>query len=179
MIYLARHGETAYNSEGRFQGRGDVGLTETGIAQAHQLAQAAQGHGIVRIVSSPLRRARQTADIVGAALGVEVEEDARFAETDTGDWTDLTFDYVERAFPEAWAAYHATDPAFGFPGGETLADQTVRVSEGLEAVAAAGRVPALIVCHRGVIRVARSRTHPRGLESFMSWDVPNGSMETL
>jgi broad specificity phosphatase PhoE len=179
VIYLARHGETAYNAERRFQGQGDVGLNATGVAQAHELAAAAEGHGIVRLVCSPLPRARQTADIVGKALGLEPEDDARFKETDTGDWTDRLFADVEREAPEAYAAYHATDPDFRFPGGESLEEQMERVVDGLVAVTQAHRLPALIICHRGVIRVARSHTHQRGLETFMSWDVPNGSIEAL
>ena len=179
MIYLARHGETAYNAEQRFQGQGDVGLNAAGEAQAHELAGAAEGHGIVRLVCSPLARARQTADIVGAALQLAPEPDERFKETDTGDWTDRLFADVQRDDPEGWAAYHATDPDFRFPGGESLQEQMDRVIDGLVAVTQAHRLPALIVCHRGVIRVARSHTHQRGLETFMSWDVPNGSIEAL
>jgi broad specificity phosphatase PhoE len=179
VIYLARHGETAYNAEGRFQGQGDVGLTETGLAQARALAEASAGHGIVRLVSSPLRRARQTADIVATALGLDVDEDDRFKETDTGDWTDRSFADVERTEPDAWAAYHATDPEFRFPGGESLKEQTARVFDGLETVERDGRVPALVVCHRGVIRCIRSRQSPQGLRSFMSWTIPNGSLEAL
>jgi broad specificity phosphatase PhoE len=179
VIYLARHGETAYNAEGRFQGQGDVGLTDKGIAQAHALAEASAGHGIVRLVSSPLRRARQTADIVAAALGLAVEEDDRFRETDTGDWTDRTFPAVERDEPDGWAAYHATDPEFRFPGGESLAEQTARVFDGLGSVEREGRLPALVVCHRGVIRCIRSRQSPDGLRSFMSFTIANGTLEAL
>lgn len=156
-----------------------MGLTENGVRQAQELAAAAAGHGIVRLVCSPLRRARQTADIVGDALGIEPEEDARFRETDTGDWTDRSFADVELSEPEAWAAYHETDPGFRFPGGESLAEQTERVFDGLAQIEGDGRLPALVICHRGVIRVIRSRQAPGGLATFMSWTIPNGSMESL
>ena len=62
---------------------------------------------------------------------------------------------------------------------EALEDQLERVVAGLVDVTQAGLLPALVVCHRGVIRCARSHTHVRGLETFMSWDVPNGSLEAL
>jgi broad specificity phosphatase PhoE len=176
VIYLARHGETDYNRERRFQGQGAVGLNERGREQARELAANARGHGIVALYCSPLPRARQTADIVGTALGLEAREDARFMETDTGDWTDLLFDDVERDQPDAYAAYHATDPAFAFPGGESLAHQQRRVVAGLDDVRN-GPTPALVVAHRGVIRCVKSLGP--GLQTFMSWDIPNGALEAV
>lgn len=175
-IYLARHGETDYNRERRFQGQGAVGLNARGREQADELAANAQGHGIVALYSSPLERALQTAEVVGAALGLTPVPDARFMETDTGAWTDRLFDDVEREQPEAYAAYHATDPDFAFPGGESLAHQTERVLAGLEDVRR-GPLPALVIAHRGVIRCVKS-LEP-GLQTFMSWDVPNGALEAV
>ncbi len=179
MIYLARHGETDYNAEGRFQGQGDVPLNARGREQAHELAAAAEGHGLRALWSSPLPRALETARIVGDHLKLEPRPDPRFMETGTGRWTDRLQDEVAREEPEAWAAYHATDPGFRFPGGESLAEQMERVVDGLVAVTHEGALPALVVCHRGVVRVARAHTHRRGLETFMSWDVPNGALLAL
>jgi len=177
VIYLARHGETEYNRERRFQGQGDVGLNARGREQAAELAANAHGHGLAALYTSPLRRARETAEIVGAALGLPPIPDARFMETDTGTWTDRLFADVERDDPDGYAAYYATDPEFAFPGGESLAQQTERVLAGLDAIRAAGELPALVICHRGVIRCVRSHRH--GLETFMSWDVPNGVLEPV
>jgi broad specificity phosphatase PhoE len=179
VIWLARHGQTAFNVERRFQGRNDVPLDATGREQAHALAANAQGHDFRALYCSPLRRARETAEVVGVALGLEPVPDDRFMETDTGDWTDRLFADVEREQPELYAAYHATDPEFAFPGGESLEHQMERVVDGFVAVTQAGVLPALVVCHRGVIRCARSHTDARGLESFMSWDIANGSLEPL
>lgn len=179
MLFLARHGETPYNVQRRFQGQNDVGLTERGVQQAHDLARAAAQRPLVALHCSPLRRARQTAEIVGAAVGLRPEDDDRFKETDTGDWTDRLFADIEREDPDAYAAYHATDPDFRFPGGESLREQSARVHAGLDAVRHAGRLPALIVCHRGVIRVVRSAADGRGLATFMDWDVPNGTLEAV
>jgi broad specificity phosphatase PhoE len=179
LIFLARHGETAYNAEGRFQGQAAVGLTDRGMDQAHALARIAAEREWAGLYSSPLPRARQTAAVVGAAVGLEPVEDARFMEADAGDWTDRLFAEVERDDPEAWAAYNETDPDFRFPGGESLEELLDRVVDGFVTVTHGGRLPALIVCHRGVIRAARSHTHRRGLETFLSWDVANGSLEPL
>ena len=179
MLHLTRHGETPHNVEGRFQGQNDVGLTALGVEQAHAVARLAAAQDFAGLYCSPLRRARQTAEVVGAAIGLAPQVDDRFKEADTGDWTERLFVDVQRDAPEAWAAYHATDPGFRFPGGESLQEQMRRVLDALSSVADGGRLPALIVCHRGVVRAARSHTHIDGLRSYMSWDVPNGSLEAL
>lgn len=179
IIALARHGQTDYNVAKRFQGQLAVPLNEQGIRDAHALAQEAARHEWAALYCSPLERARRTAEIVGERLGLEPEPDDRFKETDTGDWTDLTHDEVRARDPEGFAHYERADADFGFPGGETLQAQLDRVVAGLVDVTQAGRLPALVVCHRGVIRVALCHTHIRGLDMFMEVEVPNGSLVAL
>jgi broad specificity phosphatase PhoE len=157
-VALARHGETPYNAQRRFQGHLPVGLSDRGREQAHELARLAAQREWAALYCSPLHRARETADIVGAVIGRHPIEDARFAETDTGDWTDRFFDEVAAAEPERYAAWHGGDPTFAFPGGESFAAQQLRVLEGIDAVRA-GPVPALVICHRGTIRLALAALH--------------------
>jgi broad specificity phosphatase PhoE len=155
MIHLARHGQTAYNAEGRFQGHLPVPLDDTGRAQAAELAETAAGVGLRSLWCSPLARARETADIVAARIGLEPVEDARFAETDTGDWTGRSFAEIRAEDPEGFRRFEVSDPAFRYPGGESFAEQSDRVQAGLRDLRAApGALPALVVCHRGVIRLA-------------------------
>jgi broad specificity phosphatase PhoE len=155
MIHLARHGQTAYNAEGRFQGHLPVPLDDTGREQARTLAEAAAGIELRTLVCSPLVRARETADIVAARIGLRPEEDPRFVETDTGDWTDRSFAEIRAEDPEGFHRYEISDPTFRYPGGESFAEQSDRVQAGLEALRArAEALPALVVCHRGVIRLA-------------------------
>jgi broad specificity phosphatase PhoE len=151
-VFLARHGETDYNAEGRFQGLGPVPLNARGREQAHELAELAATKEFRELWCSPLVRARETADIVGARLGLEPIEDARLVETDTGDWTDRTFASVEAEDPEGFEAYRHADPDWGYPGGETFRDQTVRVMEALQEIAL-GPTPVLVVCHGMAIRL--------------------------
>jgi len=154
-IHLARHGQTAYNHEGRFQGHLPVPLDATGREQAAALADVAAGVEILSFVCSPLVRARQTADIVAARIGLEPVEDARFAETDTGDWTGRSFAEIRAEDPDGFARFERSDPSFRYPGGESFAEQSDRVQAGLRDLRArAGDLPALVVCHRGVIRLA-------------------------
>ena len=96
MVHLARHGQTAYNREGRFQGHLPVPLDDTGRAQAHELAEVAAGRAIVAVVQpAASARARPPTSWPPASASQPLE-DARFAETDTGDWTDRSFAEVQR-----------------------------------------------------------------------------------
>jgi len=104
---------------------------------------------------SPLLRARETADIVAERIGLRPREDARLMETDAGDWTDRSFADVQAEAPELFAAFLAGDPSFAFPGGESFAQQEVRVGAALDEVEE-GELPALVVCHGMVIRAALS-----------------------
>lgn len=176
MIALARHGETPYNAERRFQGHLPVPLTARGREQAHELARVAAQREWSALICSPLERARETAAIVGKVIGLEPREDARFAETDCGDWTDRSFDEVEAEQPEQFAAYRRADPDFAFPGGESFAAQQRRVLEGIE-VARCGPVPALVVCHRGTIRLALAALQDD--DALRTAKVPNASLVEL
>ncbi len=177
MILLARHGQTAYNRELRFQGHLPVPLDETGREQAHELARRAAARGdIAALWCSPLARARETADLVAAAIGLEPREDARFAETETGDWTDRPFAEVSAEDPDGFAAFVRCDSGFRFPGGESFAEQAQRVAAALEDVRA-GALPALVVCHRGVMRLALAAA--AGDDAQRTAEVPNAALLEL
>jgi broad specificity phosphatase PhoE len=177
MIFLARHGETTYNAERRFQGHSARAvLTDKGIAQAHELAELAAQEDLVALYASPLERARETAAIVAERIGLEPVVDERFAETETGDWTDQLYDDVD---PELYAQWEHAGEDWRFPGGESLEEQQERVIAGLVDVTQAGKLPALVVCHRGTIRVALCHTQQRGLDMFTEIDVPNGGLVRL
>ena len=155
MIYLARHGQTAYNLEGRFQGWGDVPLDQTGRDQARQLAVAVAAVEPVSLVSSNMVRALETATIVSELIGLEPQIDPRFAETETGDWTNRSFADVAAEDPEAFTNFVELEADWGFPGGESFATQTARVAAGLEDWRARSNTGAtVIICHGNVIRLA-------------------------
>ena len=116
---------------------------------------------------------------MAAELGLPAQPDDRFAEHDTGAWTDRLKADVEAEQPDAWAAYLRAGEGWTFPGGENLEAFMDRVVEGFAAVARSGTLPALVVCHRGVIRAAQAHTHPRGLDTFHAWPVSNGALLAL
>jgi broad specificity phosphatase PhoE len=176
MILLARHGETDDNRAPlRFQGQRDTPLNDTGRAQARALAErvAERAEPIASLWSSDLSRARETAEIVGARIGLEPHLDARLREGARGDWEGFLFDEVAAAEPERYAAWRRGGSAWRFPGGESLAEQQQRVLAALGEIEAARTLPALVVCHGGSIRVALCRDDPRGLDAFHAFEVPN------
>jgi broad specificity phosphatase PhoE len=175
-VYLARHGQTAYNIEGRFQGQLPVALDDTGRAQAMELAERVAEHGFATLWCSTLLRARETAEIVAARIGLKPKQDARLMETDAGDWTDRPFGEVQAEAPELFAKFIAGDPSFAFPGGESFAQQEVRVGAALADVEG-GELPALVVCHGMVIRAALSVRVGHWLPYGQR--VPNGALVPL
>ena len=117
---LLRHGETPLSVERRFAGRGDIPLTETGRLQAKAAAQrlAARG-GVQLIVTSPLQRARLTADAVAAATGAPVEVDDGWIETDFGEWEGLSYAEAMERWPAEVTAWMG-DTSVAPPGRREL-----------------------------------------------------------
>jgi probable phosphoglycerate mutase len=129
---LLRHGETPLSAERRFAGRGDIPLTETGKLQAKAAAQrlAARG-GIQRIVTSPLRRARLTAEAVAAATGAPVQVDEGWIEADFGEWEGLSYAEAMERWPGEVTAW-MNDTSVAPPGGESFAVAGRRVLAALD-----------------------------------------------
>ncbi len=178
MILLARHGETDDNVPPlRFQGQRDTPLNDNGRAQARELAERVAAHDVpvASLWCSDLSRARETAEIVGARIGLTPRLDPRLREGWRGEWEGFLFDEIAASDPERYAAWRDPDAEVGFrfPGGESLAEQQARVLEALGEIAAATAGPALVVCHGGSIRTVLCRDDPRGLAAFHTFEVPN------
>jgi broad specificity phosphatase PhoE len=179
-VLLARHGETNDNREPiRVQGFTDTPLNDTGRRQAGELAERVAAQGIRSLWASDLSRARETAEIVGARIGLVPRLDARLREANRGKWEGQRFIDIERAEPERYAAWRRAGEGFRFPGGESLRDQSDRVTAALSDVHSLGQLPALVVCHGGSIRVMLCARDPRGLAAFHLFDVPNVAVVPL
>jgi probable phosphoglycerate mutase len=179
QILLLRHAETGDNRDPvRVQGRRDVPLSPAGRRQAQALAAsiASTNGGFAALYCSDLERSRETAQIIGAALDLRPVEDSRFSESRRGQWEGRTWEEIERADPDGYSAWRRAGPGFRFPGGESLAEHSDRVQAGLADIATSDRLPALVVCHGGTIRVALCRARGLGLDAFHEWDVPNGAL---
>jgi broad specificity phosphatase PhoE len=152
-ILLARHGQTGDNADGRILGRRDPALTVVGREQARRLAATLRDAGLAAVWTSPLQRARATAQEVGDALGIAPVVLDDLVESARGQWEGRRVAELAVEEPEAWAAFAAGDPDFAFPGGESLREQGERTRAAL-AVVAAGPLPALVVAHAGTVRAA-------------------------
>jgi broad specificity phosphatase PhoE len=106
-ITLARHGETDWNAERRFQGHADPPLNALGRQQAAELGERLQGVPLTAIYSSDLARAAETARIAGVKLGLEPEARSELREIDVGEWSGLTFPEIEERFPEGVRRHRA------------------------------------------------------------------------
>lgn len=126
---LLRHGETALTPEKRFSGTGDHELSEVGRRQAEAVAAALAARGTIQaIVSSPLKRCRQTAEAVAARLGLDVRIDDGLRETDFGAWEGLTFGEVRERYGDDLDAWLASPKAAPTGGGESFATVAKRVA---------------------------------------------------
>lgn len=155
VLFLARHGETAWNLEQRWQGQTDVDLNDAGRAQARALAERLAGHRIGCIASSDLSRARETAEIVAQHLGIDdVMLDEGLRERGYGIFEGLTRIECEAQHPEEWARYvadHRHTPARAELDAAVAARMQAAVARA-GALAVDGDGAVLVVSHGGSIR---------------------------
>ena len=155
LLFLARHGETAWNQAGRWQGKTDIPLSDAGRAQARALGACLVGRGIVEVHASDLQRAAETAEIVAGMLGIApLKVDARLRERGFGCFEGFTPAECAERYPEAWARYVADRRATP-PGGEPQTEVAARAVAALTELARAPRAadgPTLVVSHGGTIR---------------------------
>lgn len=165
-IYLCRHGRTTLNAEGRLRGRLNPDLDMVGRTEARGLAEQLAKLAPTRIVSSPLKRATQTAEPIATAAGLNVELDGRL---------------IDRAFGEADGEI-AADMVRRFgnlgkvPGAEQSSDVATRASEALNEIAASSPTgPVIVITHDSVIRNFLKALTSRDAELFPqrtgSWDL--------
>uniref|UniRef100_B0T5Z8 Phosphoglycerate mutase n=1 Tax=Caulobacter sp. (strain K31) TaxID=366602 RepID=B0T5Z8_CAUSK len=182
MIYLCRHGETAFNRERRLQGRGESELTALGQRQAEAMADLLHGLVLIeatlpwRIVASPLGRTRATAAAISARLGVPVEIDERLVEIDVGDWSGRLRDDVAREHPEL---FKTPEWFFAGPGGETYEDMMARLSDWLAAQAAESERRLIVVSHGVAGRFLRGAYLGLSRPDLLALDVPQDAIFRL
>jgi probable phosphoglycerate mutase len=178
-LYLVRHGENPANLTREFSYRKvDYPLTELGVRQADQTARyfasLDDGQRIDAIFSSPLKRALQTAEIIGAATGHDVAVIEEFREINCGDFdgappTQALWDHHDRIL----AAWRDGDHEARFPGGEDYHMLLARVRSGLaQAVAGRDKHNVVIVAHGGIVG-ASLKDVCRDLDHDLIWRVPN------
>ena len=152
-LFLTRHGETDYNMQGRYSGSTDIPLNETGFEQAKQLAEKLRGTKFDAVVVSPMLRARQTAESVCAALGMDYVIFDEFKEINAGMFEGLTREEVQAKYPEQWKAGAFRDIDKAVHGGESIMEFCKRVDSGMNRLQKEfGGKKVLLICHGGTSR---------------------------
>ncbi|WP_168074769.1 histidine phosphatase family protein [Caulobacter sp. SSI4214] len=182
MIYLCRHGQTFHNREGRLQGRSESDLTPLGRAQA-----AAMGDLLFdllrrdppadwRIVASPLRRARDTAEAIGARLGLSVTTDERLVEIDVGEWSNRLREDVRGE-----NSHLVGDDAWGFhaPGGETYEAMMARITDWLDEQVSEPERRLIVVSHGVAGRLLRGVYAGLSKAETLRQDIPQDAVYRL
>jgi broad specificity phosphatase PhoE len=183
-LVLLRHGVTVHTAAKRFSGGlgGDnPPLSDLGRTQVEAAAEwlVARGEPVDAVVSSPVRRTRESADIAAARLGLTAVEEAGFAEMEFGEWDGLTFSEVARrdkAALDAWLSDRSVPP----PGGESFADVEARVLAGLDRVLTAhagGTV--LVVSHVTPIKTLVAHALGAPLESGFRMELAPASVSEV
>ncbi len=182
MIYLCRHGQTDYNRDARVQGHIDTALTPLGERQAAAMGDLL--HRVIgherevpwRIVASPLRRARKTAEIIAAKLGRAVAFDDRLKEVTVGEWEGRLYADVAREHPDL-----AGDRNWFFkaPRAETYDDMTARIGAWLAEQDDEPRRKLIVVSHGVAGRFLRGLYAGLSREALLEQDVPQDAIYRL
>jgi broad specificity phosphatase PhoE len=180
LVVLVRHGQTTYNVEGRLPGQlPHVPLTDEGRRQAHQAAVALAASTVSTVVSSPLERAYETAQIIARGWGLEVRTDDRLQDTDVGGWAGLKLDELTKSAPD-WKRF-VQDADFVPPGGESLASvmaRAVAVVEELRRDETAGNL-IVVVAHADVIKFIIGHYQGEAVTAAARLHVANASLSAL
>jgi broad specificity phosphatase PhoE len=151
-VLLARHGQTEWNVKGRRQGQLDSPLTAAGVDHAHRHAKTLAAQDIDAIFTSPLGRAKTTADIIGMALGLALTTLPDLAEVHHGDFAGMTNTDIADQHPTATRDRAANKYEWRFPNGESYADADLRAANALRDIAERSSRP-LIVSHEMIGRM--------------------------
>lgn len=153
-ILLIRHGQTDWNMDGRWQGSLPVPLNDVGRAQARALAAHLRPNPIRAIYSSDLPRALETAEFLGAAVGVRPKPDTRLREFDLGIFQGLKRDEMMARYPAEWASFNADYWDYTIPGGESRRMLQQRMWEAWMDVIARDEGPEVaVVSHGGALKL--------------------------
>ena len=170
-LVLVRHGQTAWNVEGRAQGHTDIGLDDVGRSQARALAPYVAEMAPTALWSSDLARARETAGYVASATGLDVRLDRRLREFDAGARAGLTLAEFAERFPEAHASWRDGHITGHVEGAETIDDVVARMVPALRDIwdATPADGTAVVVAHGACTKVS--------LLAFLGW--PESLLESL
>jgi len=177
---LVRHGQSTWNREHRIQGQLDPPLSAEGRRQAELVGRRLAGRRIDGFYASDLRRAWETAQAIGAAIGLDPQPSAGLREIYLGEWEGLRTDELAQRFPAAWARWNEEPDWDLVPGGEGADLFEARVAAALDAIFERhthGDV--VVVTHGGVIQVALHRVVGRPSYGLFPFKIQNASISVI
>jgi len=187
-IYMVRHGQTAWNADGRFMGQLDIPLDKTGLAQAARVAERLRSLRPQAIYASDLQRAWQTAEAIQREIALDavtkpapqITPEPRLREMAFGEWQGLTYTEIQENYPEQVKAWMTDLEGFHPPGGESLVEMTGRLKSALEDILTRhADQTVLLVAHGGSLQTLI--TLVTGLEASQMWQFPlkNSSISVI
>ena len=179
-VLLARHAETDWNAQRRFQGHADPPLNDIGRGQARALAEKLADSVVTAVYSSDLRRATETAKIVAERLGLPVARRVGLREIDVGEWSGLTVDEVVARYPEGYRRHRAGGD--GWEQGESHVALSERIVRAVEEIARGHPGETiLIVAHGACLRALLAYAEGAELGEFRRTRpaIENGSLATV
>jgi len=161
ILYITRHGETEYNRLKRFMGQKDIKLNKTGIKQAHKLGKKMKNIDIDFIITSPLKRAKQTAEIVSQYINKKIILDSRLKERRAGVYEGLIQKEVEEKFQKGYSKEIKKIYNEVPPGGESVGEVEKRVFEVLDELKKNySDKKILVITHSFIARMINKRFNP-------------------
>ena len=179
-IYLVRHGETAWNATGRFQGHTDVPLSENGKAQAERLALRLNREKITAFYSSDLSRAKETAEILAKEHELPVTYLPALREINFGEWEGLTMKEISEAYGAITEQWWSNPLSTQIPAGESLRDVATRCLRAIQTIVERHDGETVVVAaHGGVIRVIVGLALEIDLNYYWKLRLDNVSLSIL
>ena len=171
--YFVRHGQTQWNAIARMQGQLESDLTALGRKQAEIGAQLLAGLDIEAIFASPLRRTRQTAEIINQYVDAPLAFDSRIVEWDCGDWSGHLHSDVKAKWPAEWAALEADRFNYRGPGCENFPDMIERAAPFVDELLAAPAERVAVISHGMIGRVMIGILMGFSTDKFLGFSQPN------
>lgn len=178
-LFLVRHGETVWNSERRYIGRTDLSLSAKGKEQALSLARRFSSEKIEAIYTSPLKRAVETAKIIGEKVGLEPVILSELIEVDFGEWEGLTYEEIKQKFGGLIDRWLFSPSKVEIPSGEEWESVTKRVKHFLKQMAQRPEKTALAITHGGVIKTIIGLILDHQRVPFASFLISNSSVSAI
>ena len=178
-IIVVRHGVTDWNREGRFQGHLDPPLSRSGYQEALLAGERIAADPRlrpVRVVSSSLSRATETAEAIGSACGAPVERDTRLIEIGQGDWEGRTHAELEAEDAERYREWRRASGIRQPPGGESIQAAAARVRDVMEDLLRSDAWPVCVVSHGGTLRILAHQLFELRDGAVIGMDVDNASI---